>query len=455
MWTACSSRFTLLSVLQGVLLLLVLLVVAPRLEASSTHPRPHFFLGRTRAPISATNLISIRGGHVPARRITTIDVLQDPNPAPNIDDLEDEVTDEELDQVLDVLIGTHGGIIIHRFLPQRRWLWRQWYATVFYHTMKSALRNMLGALVVCAFLRNMTHGDWRVWDFPDSTGVISPMLARLVMIGSIWKSLMGLTTFLLTFFVAQAYSFWQKVYEIGRSLQGRINDINLLLATHVKRKKDGTYTPEAYRFLEEVASVLRVYHILMWATHARRFRILLTDRGFARMVTRGIMSIHEKETMEMQMGLTKTERHYVLLEWVIYKCHQAQKKGILEGGAGLEHVLLDKACILRSMSSQVSHKVNGRMPLAYAHFVQILVDSFLFCAPLAQYADLGIFSVISMGIFTLFYLGLMDLAKVFLDPLGNEDYMDGCGNMDLTVLIRESNGASRLWMKAADRKSVV
>lgn len=56
-----------------------------------------------------------------------------------------------------------------------------------------------------------------------------------------------------------------------------------------------------------------------------------------------------------------------------------------------------------------------------------------------------------MGIFTLFYLGLMDLAKVFLDPLGNEDYMDGCGNMDLTVLIRESNGASRLWMKAAQR----
>jgi len=56
-----------------------------------------------------------------------------------------------------------------------------------------------------------------------------------------------------------------------------------------------------------------------------------------------------------------------------------------------------------------------------------------------------------MGIFTLFYLGLMDLAKVFLDPLDNEEYHAGLCQMDLTVLIRESNGAARLWMNAAQK----
>jgi hypothetical protein len=66
-----------------------------------------------------------------------------------------------------------------------------------------------------------------------------------------------------------------------------------------------------------------------------------------------------------------------------------------------------------------------------------------------RYAELGIFSVISMGILTFFYLGLLDLAKVFLDPLDNEDYHDGCVYMDLSVFIRESNAASTRWMNAA------
>lgn len=56
-----------------------------------------------------------------------------------------------------------------------------------------------------------------------------------------------------------------------------------------------------------------------------------------------------------------------------------------------------------------------------------------------------------MGIFTLFYLGLMDLAKVFLDPLDNENYHDGCVKMDLTVLIRELNGASSRWINVAQK----
>ena len=78
----------------------------------------------------------------------------------------------------------------------------------------------------------------------------------------------------------------------------------------------------------------------------------------------------------------------------------------------------------------------------------------IFCVVilLCRYAELGIFSVVSVGIFSLFYLGLMDLAKVFLDPLDNENYiMHGCGSMDLSVLVRESNGSSLRWMKGAQR----
>ena len=55
------------------------------------------------------------------------------------------------------------------------------------------------------------------------------------------------------------------------------------------------------------------------------------------------------------------------------------------------------------------------------------------------------------GILTLFYSGLLDLSKILLHPLGNdEDTYDESVNMDLAVIIRESNGASTRWMDGGE-----
>jgi hypothetical protein len=69
-------------------------------------------------------------------------------------------------------------------------------------------------------------------------------------------------------------------------------------------------------------------------------------------------------------------------------------------------------------------------------------------SPLALYADLGSFSIIAVMIITLLYTGLMNLAKILLDPWNNENYRDNSIYMDLGVLIRESNAASVLWENA-------
>lgn len=66
-----------------------------------------------------------------------------------------------------------------------------------------------------------------------------------------------------------------------------------------------------------------------------------------------------------------------------------------------------------------------------------------------RYTDLGIFSVLMIGILTFFYHGLLILAMVFLDPLDNEDYCEGCVYLDLAVLIRESTAASKRWINGA------
>ena len=59
---------------------------------------------------------------------------------------------------------------------------------------------------------------------------------------------------------------------------------------------------------------------------------------------------------------------------------------------------------------------------------------------------MGVFSVVLVGILTLFYRGLLDLAEVFLDPLDHEDYCEGAVYLNLAVCIREANAASTRWI---------
>lgn len=63
---------------------------------------------------------------------------------------------------------------------------------------------------------------------------------------------------------------------------------------------------------------------------------------------------------------------------------------------------------------------------------------------------MGIFSVLMIGILTIFFHGLLILAKVFLDPLDNEDFCEGCVYLDLGVLLRESNLSVNKWIEAAE-----
>ena len=46
-------------------------------------------------------------------------------------------------------------------------------------------------------------------------------------------------------------------------------------------------------------------------------------------------------------------------------------------------------------------------------------------------------------------LFLAAVAKVFLDPLDNEEFTKNSIDMDVGVLIRESNGGSTLWKNSA------
>ena len=105
---------------------------------------------------------------------------------------------------------------------------------------------------------------------------------------------------------------------------------------------------------------------------------------------------------------------------------------------------------LRGTIADIADALDGRMPLAYAHFVQLLVDTLLFISPFALYSEMGVWSIPAVGLLTLFYAGLLDLSKILLDPLDNDMYYDASVNVDIGVLIRETNAGSARWKFAAE-----
>ena len=118
------------------------------------------------------------------------------------------------------------------------------------------------------------------------------------------------------------------------------------------------------------------------------------------------------------------------------------QEGALISDAANRQLYSTTMTTLRGTYATIGDKLDGRMPLAYTHIVQILVDVFVWTAPIALYSELGAWSIICVGVLTLFYTGMLGLAKIFLDPLDNENFCRNSIDMDIGVLIRESNAAT-------------
>ena len=333
---------------------------------------------------------------------------QHPNPVPSIEELSELPNlHQEIDRILDRVQNGPADQIIQGYKPQGAWLWRQWFGTVLVHAAPTAMFNMSIAFIFCLVMQYWIHGyDGHFvkfmksvfTDVPTSTVKGSLILDRLVVVDKVWKTLMSLTTFLLSFFIGQAFTFWTTVLNCGRGIQGRFNDLHMLLAAYCctvptsgPRRGTYKYTPEATEFLLEFQQKLKAFHLLFWSSRAHRFRVLLTPQGFQRMVERGILTSEELQFWN-QLELPPENRFVSCLESAIVSFQKAlRNKHIIKdvttsnhSNTALERTILDKLCTLRGTYGTIGDMVDGRMPLAYAHFVQVLVDSFLFLAPIAQ-----------------------------------------------------------------------
>ena len=117
------------------------------------------------------------------------------------------------------------------------------------------------------------------------------------------------------------------------------------------------------------------------------------------------------------------------------------------GGAGFEQSVLGHLCGLRAKMGTIADGPVDRMPLAYVHIVQVLVDFLLLLAPAALYPKMGLMAVPLSGVTIFFYRGLLELSKSFLDPWGNDG--SEAQNVNIDVLLAEVYKDTPLWAAAA------
>ncbi|CAJ1962687.1 unnamed protein product [Cylindrotheca closterium] len=353
----------------------------------------------------------------------------------------------EVDRVIDKVSGVkkrYDGDIVRRFVPMRGWLWSRWKGTIPQQVWKTVIVNLFVSVGVSTLIRNYSQPTWAIGMLPDSQNHI---ISRLVGLKMVWKYLMTITTFILTFFLSQAYSLWRDFYSLTRKIQGRMNDLGLLIAAAAKRDKNGMYTEEGKRLIDDTSAYMRLFHILMWATFSKRLDVLLSDTGLRRMISRGLLSQKEYETLR----LLPTEVGYpnACVIWILARCIQAMDDGSLTNDPVLREQIYIKVLELRSTCASIPDLLAAVIPLAYAHIVQILVDIFISLSPFALYSEVGVWSTPAVALLTIFYSGLLDLSKLLLDPLDNNGFYNDSVNMDIPVLIRESNSGSTRWSQGA------
>ncbi len=237
-----------------------------------------------------------------------------------------------------------------------------------------------------------------------------------------------------------------------RKVQGRLNDLGMLLAIHARRDAEtGKFSAESLELLETIARWVRLYHMLFWAgqvrpargDHAVSYSLLRTERGLRGLLERGALTAREFDLLVDEPALSEKARHHAVLEWILARFLDARRTGLLQGGVGLDARFLEEGCKLRAVCASIADDASARMPLSYVHLVQLLVDTLVVLAPFALYPKLGVLTIVLSPLLVVFYRGFLALSKSFLDPFGNGDSL--AENFSISCLLCETNSSSVRW----------
>lgn len=385
--------------------------------------------------------------------------------------------------------------IIGEYEPSAWWLWSKWDGTVFSMIWQQVLFAMLLACGLDVAVHYFSSSTWSIFSIPPEE---NPIIIQLKGVNQLWEFQLTLSTFILSFFTQETYRHWKSVYFCTRAIQGRINDICLLVTIgaargtctefgcnvatemnkNIEKGVTSGYSSESAKLVNLCSRLIRLSHTFFWAAtptgsngisdlgysldEERKILnipadqwnentigpMLLSEEGLEILVQAGELTPGEKTALHGS-ALPPSQYTYILLEWVGLHIMDGFRSGSLSGESGLEENLLRQICALRAEYFNIGDLSAGRMPVAYVHLVQILIDSLVFLSPFALYPQIGSLTVILSGILTVFFKGLLELSKSFLDPFGTEGFPGQ--NIRVDVLVSELNfGAGSRWVHAGE-----
>lgn len=353
------------------------------------------------------------------------------------------IDDADVERLVDrVLQMGNAPRFIANFQPQSWWLWRQWQGTVLQQTWVPATivaMVSIGLVFVMEYARKIGSHTWTLMEVPNPD---DGWVIRLKGFTTMWGYLLTMATFVNSFFLSQAYGFWLATKGNTRKVQGRLNDIGMVLAVHAQRDAaTGKYTPAAHDLLEAVARWSRLYHVLFWAANTRPARgdesvsisVLRTERGLKALHVKGALTQREMELLVDNPKIAETGKHHAVLEWILARFVDGRSTGVLTGGVAMESRIIEEACKLRATCASITDDAAARMPLSYVHLVQVMVDTLVALAPFALYPKLGYLIVFLAPTLCVFYRGFLQLSKVS-SRLPPATAMDGTTSPDLCSL---------------------
>ena len=143
------------------------------------------------------------------------------------------------------------------------WLWSKWRGTVLQMVLVPVLASMSLTVTTDILAHAFSEADWSLFGVPPAEDALISQLRGLA---TLWEYQLTLTIFVLTFFTSQAYSHWRSIYFTSRAIQGRINDICLLVAIGAERDAAGSgYSEEAVKLVGRCTRLIRLSHTFFWA----------------------------------------------------------------------------------------------------------------------------------------------------------------------------------------------
>ena len=153
------------------------------------------------------------------------------------------------------------------------------------------------------------------------------------------------------------------------SLCLRLNDVSILVSTHAKRDENGLVLPKAQIVIDTIARYKRLFCITFYASVVKTHAPLTTDEALAGFERKGLITADERALLAAMPPRT---RHHAVCQWLGNVVVQAcEDDNVFYQRANLHFSFLDKMTQLRATYGSVPDKIDDRLNMAYAHFVQV------------------------------------------------------------------------------------